>query len=88
MKTKLTVLLCFLAAAVYAVTNIVFTVPVSDATYSNMERVASNQNTSVHMFLSNSVVREIEGQRLGMLIELWGNATPAQQENALQALRN
>ena len=90
MKTKLTVtiLACLLATAVYAVTNIVITMPLSEAKYTNMLGIVSNKNISLEMFLSNSVVMEIEDQRLSLLIELWHGATPIQQENALQALKN
>lgn len=89
MKTKLTIaLLCVAAAAaVYAVTNVTINVPLPETKYTNLVQVASNQATSVESFLSNIVVREIEGQRLGMLIELWQKANPTQQQNALDALK-
>lgn len=76
-----------LAAVAHALTNIVLTIPLPETKYTNLMTIASNRNETAESFLSNSVIREVEGQRLGMLIELWNAATPTQQENALQALK-
>jgi hypothetical protein len=76
-----------LCGAAYAVTNITVTVSLPETKHTNLVQIASKQNLTIEQFLSESMLREIEGQRLSMLIELWQAATPAQQENALNALR-
>lgn len=72
-----------------AITNIVVTVSVPEVKYTNMYTIATNQNfLSVEAYFSDKIVKEIENQRISILIELWQNATLTQQENALNALRN
>lgn len=73
--------------ATTAITNIVVTISVPEVTYTNMYTIATNQNfLSAEHYLSNSLIREIEGQRLSILLGRWQNATFIQQENALNAL--
>lgn len=75
--------------ATTAITNIIVTVSVPEVKYTNMYTIATNQNfLSVEAYFSDKIIKEIENQRISILIELWQNATLTQQENALNALRN
>jgi hypothetical protein len=87
-KTIIALLLAGGAIAALALTNVVITVPLAESKYTNMVAIASNQNQSVEQFLTESLIREIEGQRVSMLLGLWSSASPYQQERALEALRN
>lgn len=77
-----------IATVAVAVTNITFTVPLPDYKHADMLLIVSNKNTTIEAFFNERVIQEVDGQRLGMLIELWQNATPAQQSNVFFILRN
>ena len=88
-KTKITVvvILFSIITAIFAVTNITVNIPIPEWQYTNMFNVASNQNKTVEQFFKDKILDEVKDQQLSILIELWTNATPEQQQAALNALR-
>lgn len=74
--------------ATYAVINVVVTIPLSEAKYMDMQKSATNGGfLSVEHFFSNAISREVEGQRLSLLVTLWNNASETQREAAIAILK-
>ena len=73
--------------SVFAVTNITVNVPLPEWQHTNMINVASNHNKTVEQFFKDRILQEVKDQQFSILVQLWTDATPEQQQAAIKALK-